>query len=155
MLRKFVTAIAGLLLGMALAAGQALAEGQDMKPAKNGYHQQKVLYHMNDAQLAGPGLRNIKNHLNAVGDENAEVVVVTHGKGIDFLLDGWKDAKGNSHADTVQELANRGVTFQICANTIKGRNIDKDKINMNAEITPSGVATVSELQLQGYTYVKP
>lgn len=152
-IQKYVVVLfSALWLGV---AGMGQAVGADRAAAENGYKAQKVVYHMNDAELAGAALRNIQNHLNAVGDKNIEIVVVTHGKGIDFLLEDWKDSQGKSHGDLVQELANRGVKFNICANTLKGRKIDENRINLNGTIVPSGVATVAELQHQGYVYVKP
>jgi intracellular sulfur oxidation DsrE/DsrF family protein len=126
-----------------------------VKDAGLTYHKQKVVYHINDAQTAGMALRNVQNHINAVGEGNAEIVVVTHGAGIDFLLDDWKDTNGKSYDSEVQELANRGVKFDVCRNTLKGRKLGEDKINMNATVVPSGVATLGELQMQGFVYVKP
>jgi len=129
--------------------------GQELKPAKNGYNQQKVVYHVNNLQTANGALRNVKNHLNALGDENAEIIVVTHSSGAFSMVDGTKDAKGNSFEDTIAKLSNRGVKFTICANTIRGKKIDKNKINLNAKVIPSGVAEVAHLQQKGYLYVKP
>src|SRR5690606_18142714 len=99
-----------MLLALAMLLGPIMtgaAHAGDRKPASNGYMTHKVVYHINDADVAGVALRNIQNHLDAVGDENASVVVVTHGKGIDFLLDDWKDSRGKSYEDPVQALANR------------------------------------------------
>lgn len=144
-------ALAALL---AMSSALHAAEGE-RKAAENGYHTQKVVYHVNDAEGAGAMLRNVTNHLNAVGDKNAEIVVVTHGKGVDFLLEGWADKEGKSYEEAVQGLVNRGVKFQICNNTLRGRKIEEDKVSMNAKIVPSGVATVAELQQQGYAYLKP
>jgi len=130
------------------------------KPAKNGYNQQKVVYHINNVNTATGALRNIKNHLNALGDENVEIIVVTHSSGAFAMVDGAmgkKDKKGKPYNfnDQIASLANRGVKFTICANTIRGKKIPKDKINENAEIIPSGVAHVAHLQQKGYLYVKP
>jgi intracellular sulfur oxidation DsrE/DsrF family protein len=128
--------------------------------AKNGYNKQKVVYHVNNIHTATGALRNVKNHLNALGDENIEVIVVTHSSGAFALVDGSmgkKDKNGKVYNlnDTVAGLANRGVKFQICANTIRGKKIDKNKISEYAEIIPSGVAQVADLQQKGYLYVKP
>jgi len=142
-------------VGTCLLALSAVAAAEDARPAKNGYMQQKVVYHVNNLDTAFGALRNVKNHLNAVGDENIEVVVVTHSSGALALVDGQEDAKGNRFEESIQALANRGVKFQICANTIRGKKIDKSKINLNAEVVPSGVAHVAHLQQQGYLYVKP
>ena len=141
------------LVGLSATAVQA-------GTAKNGYDKQKVVYHINNIHSATGALRNAKNHLNAVGDENIEIIVVTHSSGAFALVDGAmgkKDKKGvvYNFKDQIAGLANRGVKFQICANTIRGKKIDKNKINENAEIIPSGVAHVAHLQQKGYLYVKP
>ncbi len=146
-----------LSVATAFAADKAIDAKKD---AKNGYHQQRVIYHINDVHNAKAALRNAKNHLEAVGDENIDLVVVTHSSGALALVDGTmgekdKEGKAIDLRDDIASLANRGVRFQICANTIKGMKIPKEKISEFAEIIPSGVATVSELQLKGYTYVKP
>lgn len=154
MISKSLVACSAALALLATSTALYAGEGE-RKAAENGYQTQKVVYHVNDAEGAGGMLRNVTNHLNAVGDKNVELVVVTHGKGIDFLLDGWADKEGKTYDETVQGLVNRGVKFQICNNTIRGRKIEQDKISMNAQIVPSGVATVAELQQQGYAYLKP
>ena len=129
--------------------------------AKNGYDKQKVVYHVNNIHTATGALRNVKNHLNALGDKNAEIIVVTHSSGAFAMVDGAmgkknkKTGKVYDFKDMVATLANRGVKFTICANTIRGKKIDKNKINENAEIIPSGVAHVAHLQQKGYLYVKP
>ena len=155
---KMLSKAALLAAGLAMAASAHAVDPS--KPAKNGYMQQKVVYHINDINTATGALRNVKNHLNALGDENIEVIVVTHSSGAFAMVDGAmgkKDKKGKPYNfnDTIAGLANRGVKFQICANTIRGKKIPKEKINEHAEIIPSGVAQVAHLQQQGYLYVKP
>lgn len=150
MTKKLIAIFAAVLVGLTLTAQAA-----KMEKAKNGYYKQKVAYHVNDIDSANGALRNVKNHLNALGDENVEIIVVTHSKGAFALVNGTKDAKGNSFESTVQSLANRGVKFQICANTIRGKKIDKTKVNMHAEVVPSGVAQLAHLQQMGYYYIKP
>ena len=47
--------------------------------------QVKVVYHLSEGvPQASRAIGNIRNHLNA--DPSAKIVVVTHGLGIDFLL---------------------------------------------------------------------
>ena len=116
--------------------------------------EEKVVYHMNDGSNPMAGLNNIRNHLNA--SPKAKIVVVTHGPGIDFLLDGAKDKNGNPYDAVVQELANRNVQFRVCNNTLEARKIDRKRVIPEATIGPSGVAEVSRLQAQeGYVYIKP
>ena len=155
---KMLSKAALLIAGLALTASAYAVDPS--KPAKNGYMQQKVVYHINDIHTAGGALRNVKKHLNALGDENIEVIVVTHSSGAFAMVDGAmgkkdKNGKVYNFSDQIAGLANRGVKFQICANTIRGKKIPKEKINEHAEIVPSGVAQVADLQQKGYLYVKP
>lgn len=117
--------------------------------------QVKAVYHINEGlDQASNGLRNIRNHLDA--DPGAKITVVTHSKGIDFLLDGATDKNGNAYAASVDDLTAKGVEFKVCNNTLVSRKIDKNKVIMNAGIVPSGVAEVGRLQTrEGYVYLKP
>ena len=158
-MKKGIVATVALL---SMVATSAFAAGPAKDgTAKNGYLVSKVVYHVNNIHTATGALRNVKNHLNAVGDENIELIVVTHSSGAFAMVDGSmgkknkKTGKVYSFNDTIASLANRGVKFAICANTIRGKKIDKNKINENAEIVPSGVAEVAFLQQKGYMYVKP
>jgi uncharacterized protein len=115
---------------------------------------EKVVYHINDSTNARAALSNIRNHLDA--SPNAKIVVVTHSAGIEFLLEGAKDAKGNAYDATVAGLVNRKVDFRVCNNTLVVRNIDKSKVIPEASIVPSGVAEIGRLQAkEGYVYLKP
>lgn len=153
--RKVLTLVVAVL---SLASAGIATAAEKAKPENNStmeYHKQKVVYHINDAQVADMALHNIQNHINAVGADKVEIAVVTHGKGIDFLLDDWKDANGKNFDDMVQSLASQGVKFMVCNNTLQARKISKEKVNLNATIVPSGVATLGELQMRGYVYIKP
>ena len=115
--------------------------------------QEKVVYHINDASVARVAMRNIENHLNA--SPGVKIVVVTHGKGIDFLLNDAKDEKG-AFAPQVGGLKNRGVTFDVCRNTLAGRKLDDSAVILEAQVVPSGVAEIGKLQArEGYVYLKP
>jgi intracellular sulfur oxidation DsrE/DsrF family protein len=153
--------LAGLLCVLILAAAApALAE-------EDGYAPQKVVYHVNyygPKKQAG-ALRNVQNHINAVGAEKLELAVVMHGNGVSMLLypDALADTKmKEANADDQMQariagLKQQGVEFKVCANTLKGRNIETDALyDLDEEdIVPSGVAELSKLQGEGYTYIKP
>jgi intracellular sulfur oxidation DsrE/DsrF family protein len=132
------------------------------------YGKQKVVYHINyDQPKAQAGaLRNIQNHINAVGAEKMDIKIVLHGKGLSLLL--MPEAKENTtleygNADEIWQarisgLKDQGVKFSVCANTLKGKKIsyEDDLYDVYEEdIVPSGVAELSYLQMQGYTYIKP
>lgn len=124
------------------------------------YGKQKVVYHVNydggkDSKKYRGAMRNIQNHINAVGAENMDIKVVLHGNGLGVLA----DAKTDDGLQTrVTGLKAQNVEFQVCNNTLKGRKIsyEDDLFDVFEEdIVPSGVAELSRLQQMGYTYIKP
>ena len=132
-----------------------VAGAAELEKAENGYFKQKVVYHVNDLATAKAAMRNVKNHLQALGNKNVEIRVVTHGVGSTMLVEGTKDAKGEGFSDTIASLSNDGVKFYICKNTIRGLKIDEKKIDLRAKQVPSGVAEIAHLQQQGFQYMKP
>ena len=97
----------------------------------------RVVYQISDGnEQALRGLRNIGNHLNA--DPMAKIVVVALGRGVDFLIDGAKDANGQPFDAMVAGLTARQVQFRICANTLHTLKVTTDRINPEAVVVPSG-----------------
>ena len=143
----------------ALAVLTLLATGISTADAGEGYGKQKVVYHINypggekDKAYIG-ALRNIQNHINAVGKENLDLKVVIHGGGISLL----KNAKAAGNLQTrVASLKSQNISFNVCANTLKGKKISMDQLYevFDTDIVPSGVAELAHLQARGYTYIKP
>jgi hypothetical protein len=134
------------LFAVAMCSLAAPAQAQDAV---------KVVYHMSEGiPQASRAINNIRNHLNA--DPTAKIVVVTHGLGIDFLLDGATNQMEQPFAGAIGELAARGVEFRVCNNTLVSRKIDPAKVAMEAKIVPSGVAEVARLQArEGFVYLRP
>jgi len=156
---RLLSLIATAILAITVYAGSAIAQG---------YGKQKVVYHINyDNPKAQAGaMRNIQNHINAVGPENLDLKVVLHGKGLTLLLE--PDAQGktkftagnadNNMTARIDGLKQQGVKFHVCANTLKGKKVDYevDLYDVSkADIVPSGVAELAKLQAKGYTYIKP
>ncbi|CFX07528.1 conserved exported protein of unknown function [Candidatus Filomicrobium marinum] len=153
MLGKLVSCLVAFGTLAVIAAPIAMAEG-------DRYSKQKVVYHINydggeDGKAYKGALGNIQNHINAVGKDNIDVKVVLHGDGVNLL----RVAKDNLQLQgTVSNLKLQNVAFAVCNNTLKGRKIDKDNDLFEVfdeDIVPSGVAELSYLQGQGYTYIKP
>jgi intracellular sulfur oxidation DsrE/DsrF family protein len=136
-------AIRHLVAGLLLSTVAAFAWAQD-----------KVVYHINDsATQALAGLRNVKNHLDT--DPAAQIIVVTHAQGVDFLMNDAMDRNGNPYEVAVQELVRRGVRFEVCEITLKSRDLKKSQFLEEAHFVPSGVVRLAQLQHQGYAYIKP
>lgn len=152
MTRTLTPLLAALLLA---AAPMAHAAQQAEAPAPTAAASDviKVVYHINDASVARAAMRNVDNELNAA--PNSRIVVVTHGKGIDFLLNDARDDKG-AFEPQVAALKNRGVDFRVCNNTLHSRHLGPDAVIMEASVVPSGVAEIARLQAkEGYVYMKP
>ena len=115
----------------------------------------KTVYHMSEGiPQASRAMNNIRNHLAA--DPKAKIVVVTHGLGIDFLLEGATNQMEQPFAGAISDLASKGVEFRVCNNTLVSRKIDAAKVAMEAKIVPSGVAEVAKLQArEGFVYLRP
>jgi len=115
----------------------------------------KVVYHLNEGlEQATRAMTNIRNHLSA--DPTAKIVVVAHGRGIDFLLKDAKTPNGSPFVTDVDELAVRGVEFRVCRFTLERRGIEPSKVVADAKLVPSGVAEVARLQsVEHYSYLKP
>lgn len=155
---KLTRKLAHVVTTMAFALSLILLSGT--ADANERYGKQKVVYHVNypggpdDKKYIG-AMRNIQNHINAVGAENMDIKVVLHGNGVGLLM----QAKANEKlSGRVLELKGQNVAFHVCANTLRGRNIDLDNDLFDAydeDVVPSGVAELSHLQAQGYTYIKP
>jgi intracellular sulfur oxidation DsrE/DsrF family protein len=114
----------------------------------------KVVYHVNDSSNASAALRNVGNHLDV--NPQAQIVVVTHAQGVDFMMEGARDKNGNPYNVAVEALTERGVTFDVCEITLKSRNLDRKLFLPEAKFVPSGVAELGKLQARGgYAYIKP
>jgi intracellular sulfur oxidation DsrE/DsrF family protein len=115
----------------------------------------KVVYHLNSGlEQATNGLRNIRNHLEV--NPKAQIVVVTHAQGVDFLMKGKKDANGNPYETIVQDLKGQGVKFDVCQITLRNRKLARDQFIDEVEYVPSGVAEIARLQQrEGFAYLRP
>ena len=157
-MQRFMNSLLAGLFLLGIVSTPALAEGE----------KQKVVYHVNydNPKHQAAALRNIQNHINAVGAENLDLKVVMHGDGLALLL--YPDARDHTkmkmaNADDqmqakISGLKDQGIQFQVCANTLKGRKINAEDDLYDfykADIVPSGVAQLAILQSQGYAYIKP
>lgn len=141
-----------ILIAAAAACAASALPAAAAAPATEGI---KVVYHLTEGvQQASRAIGNIRNHLAA--EPSTRIVVVAHGPGIDFLLDGAEDAQGRPFSGAVGDLAGKGVEFRVCNNTLVSRRIPKEQVVMEATVVPSGVAEVARLQVrEGHAYLRP
>lgn len=146
--RTFINMAAGSMLVFATGGFSGTLLAANPEPVK-------VVYHMVDGiDQASRGLGNIRNHLREVPD--TKIVVVAHGEGINFLLDGAVDRNGKTFDDQVAALASQGVEFRVCRNTLTARNILPSRLVLEAKVVPAGVVEVARLQArEGFVYLRP
>ncbi len=147
-MRKLLSAVMAGIFMLGIGISTSFAADAD---------KQKVVYHVNggDAKEQKATLRNIQNHINAVGKEKLDLRVVMHGDGVSLLQNASKDEEMKGSVD---KLKMQGIAFNVCANTLKGKKINyKTDLHDVSEkdIVPSGVAEIAILQGKGYAYLKP
>ncbi|WP_295883307.1 DsrE family protein [uncultured Thiohalocapsa sp.] len=132
-----------LLLALVLAPALALAGD---KP--------KVVYHVSDENKVSFALNNIENHIAGVGGgENIEIVLVSHGPAVKQFNDIEAVDRVRNGIAALQE---QGVTFEACANTLEALGLAPDELLPGFEIAEKGgVTRITELQGQGYAYIRP
>jgi intracellular sulfur oxidation DsrE/DsrF family protein len=135
---------------LGLAAGIMLA-GPEQRQASAALS--RVVYHIASSQNVEAALRNLANHLEA--SPGVKVVVVAHNEGVDFLLRGARDSRGQPYEALLRRFSDLGVEFRVCGNTLVRRKIDSDSVIPGAVLVPSGIAEISRLQSEeGYAYMR-
>ena len=145
-------ALASLAAAAVLAAAGCATTGDQVS---NPIGPDKVIYHLNEGlPQATNGLRNIRNHLEV--NPKAQIVVVAHALGVDYLMKGKKDVNGNPYETIVQDLKSQGVKFDVCEITLRNRKLTKGQFIDEVDYVPSGVAEITRLQQrEGYSYLRP
>ncbi|SOZ13262.1 conserved hypothetical protein; putative exported protein [Cupriavidus taiwanensis] len=154
MRRAFIRASAALA-AIGLAAKASAQSGQSAAAGAGKGGRVKVVYQLSEGvDQAVRAMGNLRNHLN--GAPGTKIVVVAFGYGIDFLVEGAKDARGNSFESPVGALAAEGVEFRVCRNTLTARKISESQLLMEAKVVQAGVVEIARLQAEeGYAYIKP
>lgn len=144
MRRKLLKLLAGLAPAILLTAMPAHAAEQT-----------RVVYHLADGlDQAARAMGNIRNHLRAEPD--TKITVVANGDGIRFLLAGARERSGKPFDAQVKALAEQGVEFRVCGNTLTAHQVPESQLLPEAKIITAGVVELARLQAkEGYVYIRP
>lgn len=147
------------LLILALLLAMPLAIFPPSAHADGRYGKQKAVYDLHSDGGEGDkayfnALRNVQNHLNAVGKDNIQIKVVLAGEGLGMLQNATTNLKLQG---VISDLKSQKVAFLVCNNTLVGRKIDPDSLFevFKDDIVPSGNAEIAHLQGQGFAYIRP
>jgi intracellular sulfur oxidation DsrE/DsrF family protein len=149
-MRRFVFAVAALAAAFAMPAYAA----ENAKP-----HRIAIQVDQNDPALMNLVLNNVSNlteYYHSKG-EQVQIEVVAYGPGLNMLRedkspvkDRLKRIKDGSFPST--------VNFSACHNTMMGMEKAEGHpipIVPQASVVPAGVVRLSELQEQGWSYIRP
>ena len=95
-------------------------------------------------------LGNISNYLAALNGEPCTVVLLANGGAARFLA-----RKDNAQTETIEKLAQAGVSFRVCANAMKTVPNTKEDLLPCVEVVPAGVVELVRLQRENFAYIKP
>ena len=150
MQRHHIAKFGGLLMLLVAFAAPQLALAQEEK----AFAEHKFVLQISDMDPFKQTLvLNVANNiLKAYGTDQVDVEIVAFGPGLRLLFE------ENANADRIDGLAQSGVRFFACQNTIDnmsgtlGRPV---KINGHASSGKGGIVRIKELVDQGYMLAKP
>lgn len=108
-------------------------------------------FDQNDSKVLGMVLRNAKNYLNGLPNEDFNLVIVINAGGVKLLA----DLNSEYHAQA-RKLAESGkVSIEVCQNALNEHNLGAGDIWPEPHIVPAGLVEIVKLQRKGYAYIKP
>lgn len=133
-------------------AAATLGSGWRERPRADasGPTQHRVVFELtsDDAQAWNGVLNNVENLQKALGTNAIEVVA--HGKGLSMLT----AAKSAPVRDRMQRIADAGIVFAACENTMQREGVKREDLVPFATTVDSGVAEVVRKQEDGWSYVR-
>jgi len=152
-----VAAVAAFAFAMtAVTPGHA---DDKMKKVSTKVHHIAMHVDQNDKAVMNLALNNVENLMDAYQEkgETVEIEVVAYGPGLIMLRDDKSPVK-----DRLASLKKRAfpskVTYSACGNTMAKAEKKEGhpvKIVSDARVVPGGVVRLTELQEQGWAYIKP
>ena len=94
-------------------------------------------------------LNNVENLQKTFGRETSEIEVVAHGKGLGLIL-----KTNQAMRERLQLLADSGVGFAACENTMRRANLKREDLLAFVTTVDSGMAEVVRKQEDAWSYIK-
>ena len=166
----FTVSLVALSFITAGFSGSALAEPLKKKPdaSTDLFHPERIMpipkapddkpfaehfaiFHISsgDAFAQKLVLNNAQNLANFYGPDKVVIEVVAYGPGLRAMF------RENEYAPRIQRMADQGITFSACANTMTNMGRDTPSLHKAAKVVPGGVVRIMELQEAGWSYIRP
>ncbi len=145
MKNKPIIVVALLLLFSTLMVNNIVAQGNTTATAKH-----KIVMQLTSPDtLVYAGLfKQLKNLKEGWGNE-VVIEVVCHGPGINLL-----HTDKTKFSEKIKQATAQGIIFVACENTLKEKQIAKEKILPEAAFVLMGIGEIVEKQEQGWSYIK-
>lgn len=142
--------LGGLVSGLGIKTAEA--HHTDSHFEEKAAH--KLVYQCNkaDEEYLGHILFSCSEMLRKYGDD-IELVITALGPGLNLLGKKPKRPVSTEHQQKAQSLAEYGVRFQACGNTMKSFKWTKKDLFDFAEVVPIGVDGIMKLQEEGFCYL--
>lgn len=92
-------------------------------------------------------MKQVNNILTVAPDTKIEIVC--HGPGISMMQVDKSVVKPQ-----VDQYAQKGVVFSVCAFSLKERNVTREQILTQAQFIPAGIIHIVDQENSGWTYIK-
>lgn len=93
-------------------------------------------------------VKQLENIMEVWPTANYEVVIYNFG--IELVLN-----TNNIYYTRLLNLKNKGIKFVVCENTLKNRNLQKEKLHLDiVDFVPAGIAEIVMKQEKGWSYIK-
>lgn len=139
-----------------IASGIAFQNAYAKDEAKNDAFDTKykivIQISTDDETTRTTAINNAVNLQQLYGMDNVTVEIVAYGPGLSVLT------KKSKQAERIKSLATQNIIFSACNNTmtkIEKKTGKKPQLIEGVGVVPAGVARIVELQMQGYSYVRP
>jgi intracellular sulfur oxidation DsrE/DsrF family protein len=145
------------LTALLLLLGSAASAEQSKQGAPDATNKVAIQVNDNDPKLMNLALNNAKNvvdYYKARG-ETVLVEIVTYGPGLHMFR---ADSSPVKQRVAEMSLAVPEIAFAACGNTQANMAKQEGKeiaLISEAQVVPSGVVRLMELQKQGYAYIRP
>jgi intracellular sulfur oxidation DsrE/DsrF family protein len=96
--------------------------------------------------------QSLIRQLTSISESNpvAKMEVVIYGQGLGLVT---KEGSAQ-HAAVSRLLNDKGISFKVCAITMKRYNVDKTQLLPGVEIVPDGIYEIISKQQEGWGYIK-
>jgi hypothetical protein len=136
---------------------KATVSKKNVTPVAPTMHRVAIQVTQNDPSLMRVALNNAENLTNYYQEkgERVQIEFVAYGPGLHMLRSDTSPVR-----DRIKSIAenNNQITFSGCGNTLNSQSKQENKqvtLVPEAHLVAAGIARITELQEQGWTYVRP